>query len=64
LSRVCCDRTRGGDFRLKEGRFGLDVRKNSFTLGAVRHWHRLPGEVVVPPSLERPKVRLDQALST
>ena len=33
MSRVCCDRTRGGDFRLKEGRFGLDVRKNFYIRG-------------------------------
>jgi len=26
----------------------------------MRHWHRLPGEVVVPPSLEALKVRLDR----
>jgi len=29
----------------------------------VRHWHRLPGEVVNAPSLETLKARLDGALS-
>jgi len=29
----------------------------------VKHWHRLPGEVVEAPSLETFKVRLDGALS-
>jgi len=29
----------------------------------VKHWHRLPREVVDPPSLETFKVRLDGALS-
>jgi len=30
-----------------------------FTLRAVRHWHRLPREVVDAPSLETAKVRLE-----
>jgi len=29
----------------------------------VKHWHRLPGEVVDAPSLETFKARLDGALS-
>ncbi|KAK4826831.1 hypothetical protein QYF61_011639 [Mycteria americana] len=34
-----------------------------FTMRVVRHWPRLPREVVDAPSLETSKVRLDGALS-
>ncbi|KFQ05166.1 hypothetical protein N329_05318, partial [Haliaeetus albicilla] len=50
-------------FKLKEGRFGLDIRKKFFTVSVVKHWNRLPSEVVDAPSLETFKVRLDGALS-
>ena len=63
FSRACCNRTRGNGFKLKEGRFRLDVRKKLFTVRVVRPWHRLPRQVGDAPSLETFSIRLDGALS-
>ncbi|KFR17432.1 hypothetical protein N306_13156, partial [Opisthocomus hoazin] len=51
-------------FKLKEGRFRLDIRNKFFTMMVVKHWHRLPREAVAAPSLAVFKARLDGALST
>lgn len=50
--------TRGNGFKLKESRFRLHLRRISFTMRVVEHWHKLPREVDTP-SLEAFKARLD-----
>ena len=53
---------RGNGFRHSEGRFRLDIRKKSFTVRVVRHWNRMPRDVVDALSLEAFKERMDKAL--
>ena len=54
--RVCCDKTKGNGFKLKEGRFTLYMWT---MIRIVRYWNRLPRDVVDAPSLEALKVRLE-----
>ena len=63
FSRACWDRTRNNGVKQREGRFRLDTRKKFFTRRVVKHWNRLPREVMEAPSLETFKARLDGALS-
>jgi len=63
FSKACSDRTRSNDFKLREGRFSLDIRKKFSTIRVMKHWHRLPTEVLEAPSLETFQARLEGALS-
>jgi len=63
FSKAFCDRTRNNDFKLKKGRFKLDIKKKFFTMRVVKHWNMWPREVVEAPSLETFKARLDGTLS-
>lgn len=44
--------TRENSLKLCQGKCRLNIRKNFFTVRAVRHWHRFPREVGEFPSLQ------------
>ncbi|PKU40124.1 hypothetical protein llap_9573 [Limosa lapponica baueri] len=61
---VPSDGTRGSRHNLKHMRSPLNIRKHFVSVQVIKHWHRLPREVVESPPLEILKNFLNMVLGS
>lgn len=63
FTRVCSNKWKGNDFKLKDMKFTLHKRKKFFRRRVVKHWTRLPRDERDASSVEAFKDNLDWTLS-
>ncbi|PKU45997.1 hypothetical protein llap_3698 [Limosa lapponica baueri] len=62
FSQITGNRTKGNSLKLRQGTFRLNIRIKLFTKRIIKHWNRLPRQVVESPSLEAFKRCVDMVL--